>query len=214
MSEERKRFPAILEHRSRDEQLLQVCEELGELLVSISQHRRGRVTKEAVATEIADVELQLEWLLDLFGISAEELQAARDAQRLKFRTAAAEKYGYAEAKEPPSDEEVLKSGLPQALASHAWYLTSAYLRLGTLEQGTVIWMLLGPDFGREVCALNDDKRDSAFFKRMVATQRLDALWDQVAKRSEWLRSQFPNNPYRKSQNEEEGSGHDTGRDSH
>jgi len=94
MSAESKRFSAILAHRTTNEQLLQVCEELGELVVSISQRLRGRIDNEQVAIEIADVELQIEWLQHLFGISDTQLNEARKHQRAKFRRIADTQYGY------------------------------------------------------------------------------------------------------------------------
>lgn len=51
----------------RDKQIEMAIEEMGELLVAINQHKRGRVSIEAVQEEIADVKIVMGQLALIFG---------------------------------------------------------------------------------------------------------------------------------------------------
>lgn len=81
----REYFLRVLTERTTDQQLLQFREEMGELLVAVSQYRRGRASKEEVATEISDVELMMQWVRLLFRIPDTVVEAARTEQHRKFR---------------------------------------------------------------------------------------------------------------------------------
>ena len=101
----REYFLRVLTERTREQQLLQFGEEMGELLVAVSQHYRGRISQEEVATEIADVELMLQWVRLLFHIPDAVVKVAREEQHRKFRVFA---LGFA----PPKDIPLQPVPLP------------------------------------------------------------------------------------------------------
>jgi NTP pyrophosphatase (non-canonical NTP hydrolase) len=51
------------------EQISHFHEEMGELMTAISQHRRGRIDREAVQEEIADVIIMAFAVADIYGMS-------------------------------------------------------------------------------------------------------------------------------------------------
>ena len=55
-------------HYGRDNQLNQAAEELAELIVSINHCRRGRVTADAVASELADAKIMMDQVAIIFNV--------------------------------------------------------------------------------------------------------------------------------------------------
>jgi NTP pyrophosphatase (non-canonical NTP hydrolase) len=66
-------------------------EEIGELLVALAQDRRGRVTKEEIITELADVTIMCEQLATILGYDDYEKELDRKLIRLRDEKLA--KYG-------------------------------------------------------------------------------------------------------------------------
>lgn len=68
-------------------QVIMMVEEAGELLTSLSQYRRGRISKSEVLTEIADVSIMVIQMAILFGwdefVSERERKLARLKKRLE-----------------------------------------------------------------------------------------------------------------------------------
>lgn len=77
-------------------QLFMVFEECGELLDALSKYNRGRVTKEAVITELADVSIMIEQMANFFGY--EKFKGERNFKicRLKTRLYLEENYNVKE----------------------------------------------------------------------------------------------------------------------
>lgn len=71
-------------------QLDVVLEELGELIVAIQQHKRGRVTGDAIGEEMADVHIMLEQLEVMFPKVSHDRHRASKWERLKQRLAKVE----------------------------------------------------------------------------------------------------------------------------
>ena len=71
----------------RDKQIEMAVEEMGELLVAISQYRRGRVAIEAVQEEIADVKIVIGQLSLIFGEDEVNNFESEKLSRLKERVA-------------------------------------------------------------------------------------------------------------------------------
>ena len=65
-----------------DHQIGMLHEEVGELLAAINQYARGRVKKDAVVTEIADVMIMCEQMAEIFGREETEAEKKRKIQRL------------------------------------------------------------------------------------------------------------------------------------
>lgn len=65
-----------------DNQIGMLHEEVGELLAAINQYARGRVKKDAVVTEIADVMIMCEQMAEIFGREETEAEKKRKIQRL------------------------------------------------------------------------------------------------------------------------------------
>lgn len=74
-----------IEKYGRDAQILMCCEECGELITSLMQHYRGRVTDEDVATEIADVMIMCKQMSLLFGDEKVKEQKEYKLKRLTER---------------------------------------------------------------------------------------------------------------------------------
>jgi len=62
-----------------------VFEELGELITVLAQDRRGRVTKEEILTELADVHIMVEQLALMLDFEGFEAEKDRKLSRLKDR---------------------------------------------------------------------------------------------------------------------------------
>ena len=60
-------------------------EEMGELIVAINHHRRGRVGMDAVQEEIADVMIAMKQLAMIYGESGVEIFSEKKMQRLEQR---------------------------------------------------------------------------------------------------------------------------------
>ena len=58
-------------------------EELGELITALAQDRRGRVTKEEIITELADVTIMCEQLATILGYDDYEKEIDRKLIRLR-----------------------------------------------------------------------------------------------------------------------------------
>lgn len=65
-----------------DHQIGMLHEEVGELLAAINQYARGRVKKDAVVTEIADVIIMCEQMAEIFGREETEAEKKRKIQGL------------------------------------------------------------------------------------------------------------------------------------
>ena len=65
-----------------DHQIGMLHEEVGELLAAINQYARGRVKKDAVVTEIADVMIMCEQMAEIFGREDVEAEKKRKIQGL------------------------------------------------------------------------------------------------------------------------------------
>lgn len=65
-----------------DNQIGMLHEEMGELQTAINQYARGRVKKDAVVTEIADVMIMCEQMAEIFGREDVEAKKKRKIQRL------------------------------------------------------------------------------------------------------------------------------------
>lgn len=65
-----------------DHQIGMLHEEVGELLAAINQYARGRVKKDAVVTEIADVMIMCEQMAEIFGREETEAEKKRKIQGL------------------------------------------------------------------------------------------------------------------------------------
>ena len=68
-----------------DHQYIQAGEELGELLTKLSQFKRGRVTREDVMEEMADVTIVLDCFKVLLSITNEDLEKKINSQYQKFK---------------------------------------------------------------------------------------------------------------------------------
>lgn len=71
-------------------QIDMALEEMGELIVALQQHRRGRVTSAAVQEEIADVQIMMRQMATIFGEDEVILEERRKLQRLQMRVQSAE----------------------------------------------------------------------------------------------------------------------------
>lgn len=71
-----------IELYGQDTQRIQTAEEVGELLTAISQYRRGRITKDELTVEIADVLIMLDCIVEMHDIK--NLQEIMNKQYEKF----------------------------------------------------------------------------------------------------------------------------------
>lgn len=69
----------------REKQVEMAIEEMGELLVAINQHKRGRVSVEAVQEEIADVKIMVEQLAIIYGENGVSNFETKKGKRLEER---------------------------------------------------------------------------------------------------------------------------------
>lgn len=84
-NEKRKIVKTGIEVHGKEFQLIMLGEECGELLTAASQHWRGRVGKDDVVTEIADVFIMIDCIKELYGITDEEIDNKITSQYTKFR---------------------------------------------------------------------------------------------------------------------------------
>lgn len=75
-------FKQAVDTFGADNQIGMLHEEVGELLAAINQYARGRVNKDAVVTEIADVMIMCEQMAEIFGREETETEKKRKIQRL------------------------------------------------------------------------------------------------------------------------------------
>lgn len=75
-------FKQAVDTFGADHQIGMLHEEVGELLAAINQYARGRVKKDAVVTEIADVMIMCEQMAEIFGREETEAEKKRKIQRL------------------------------------------------------------------------------------------------------------------------------------
>lgn len=75
-------FKQAVDTYGADNQIGMLHEEIGELLAAINQYGRGRVKKDAVVTEIADVMIMCEQMAEIFGREDVEAEKKRKIQRL------------------------------------------------------------------------------------------------------------------------------------
>lgn len=68
----------------KDFQLIMLGEECGELLTAVSQHNRGRIPLDEVVTEMADAIIMIECVMQLYGVSRDDVKTKIDCQYVKF----------------------------------------------------------------------------------------------------------------------------------
>ena len=87
MNEEEKveLFKEVLEAWGIGNQVFMVMEETGEMLNALAKANRGRVTKEDVITELADVSIMMEQMAVHFGYEEFKAEKERKLNRLKER---------------------------------------------------------------------------------------------------------------------------------
>lgn len=66
-------------------QVFMVMEESGEMLNALAKANRGRITKEEVITELADVSIMMEQMAVYFGYDEFKAEKERKLKRLKER---------------------------------------------------------------------------------------------------------------------------------
>lgn len=80
-----KTYSDALEKWGADAQITMLFEECGELLSAISKLRRGRVGKDDVITELADVSIMVEQMAVLLGYDDFVIEKDNKLERLKER---------------------------------------------------------------------------------------------------------------------------------
>ena len=78
-------FEAVLAAFGIENQVFMVMEEAGEMLNALAKANRGRVTKEDVITELADVSIMMEQMAVHFGYEDFKAEKERKLQRLSDR---------------------------------------------------------------------------------------------------------------------------------
>lgn len=78
-------FEAVLAAFGIENQVFMVMEEAGEMLNALAKANRGRVTKEDVITELADVSIMMEQMAVYFGYEDFKAEKERKLQRLSDR---------------------------------------------------------------------------------------------------------------------------------
>ena len=78
-------FKVVLETWGIGNQVFMVMEETGEMLNALAKANRGRVTKEEVITELADVSIMMEQMAVHFGYEEFKSEKERKLNRLKER---------------------------------------------------------------------------------------------------------------------------------
>lgn len=80
-------YRTVLDTYGAAEQVWMLVEECSELLNAVSKYRRGRVAKEDIITELADVNIMVEQMAVLFGWDSFVSEKERKLQRLHDRLA-------------------------------------------------------------------------------------------------------------------------------
>lgn len=71
------RFVSFAADKWGESQLSMAIEELSELICAISHYRRGKITKEGLTSEIADVENMLGQIKHIYGIDPTDVDRIR-----------------------------------------------------------------------------------------------------------------------------------------
>ena len=74
-----------IETYGKDDQIWMAIEEMSELSNALAKYRRGRVTKEDVCEEIADVEIMCHQMVIIFGVTNVTEILQTKMERLKNR---------------------------------------------------------------------------------------------------------------------------------
>ena len=83
-----KRFEIIsraLEHYGATRQIMKVCEEYSEATVAVLHHLDGKISREEVISEIADVEIMNKQMQILYGVDEVRKEIDRKLERLEKR---------------------------------------------------------------------------------------------------------------------------------
>jgi len=84
--ESRKIYAEALQMWGKESQICMAIEEMAELIQAINKYYRNKVTLESVAEEVADVEITLEQLKEIFSISEQVSKHKKEKlNRLKTR---------------------------------------------------------------------------------------------------------------------------------
>ena len=78
-------YSKVLDAWGIEAQVSMVMEETGEMLAALGKARRGRVTKEEVITELADVSIMMEQMAVFFGLDEFREEKERKLKRLQNR---------------------------------------------------------------------------------------------------------------------------------
>lgn len=78
-------YTKVLDAWGIEAQVSMVMEESGEMLAALGKARRGRVTKEEVITELADVSIMMEQMAVFFGLDEFREEKERKLRRLETR---------------------------------------------------------------------------------------------------------------------------------
>ena len=75
----------VLDSWGIEAQVAMVMEETGEMLSALAKARRGRVSKDEIITELADVSIMVEQMALVFGLDDFKKEKERKLTRLKER---------------------------------------------------------------------------------------------------------------------------------
>jgi NTP pyrophosphatase (non-canonical NTP hydrolase) len=78
-------YAEALDNWGIEAQVAMVMEETGEMLSALAKARRGRVTKDEIITELADVSIMMEQMAVYFGLDEFREEKERKLLRLKER---------------------------------------------------------------------------------------------------------------------------------
>lgn len=84
-SQKRAIYAQALNRYGLNSQVFMVFEEMGELQDALAKYIRGRVTTEAVITELADVSIMVEQMAQYFGVEDFRIEKERKLDRLAIR---------------------------------------------------------------------------------------------------------------------------------
>ena len=83
--EEKLLYEQAIKKWGESSQVNMAYEEMGELISALNKFSRGRISIDEVITEIADVQIMVEQLSVMFGISAVSSEKERKLRRLNDR---------------------------------------------------------------------------------------------------------------------------------
>ena len=78
-------YTKVMEAWGINAQVDMVMEETGEMLAALGKGKRGRVSKEEIITELADVSIMMEQMAVFFGLDEFRAEKERKLLRLKGR---------------------------------------------------------------------------------------------------------------------------------